>query len=148
MRESSGDFPAPKRTVVLDSWPVMEWLKKRQPFAQQFRELLAIAEKGGIELFLSSINLGEIYYSSWNEWDRARAEEILMDFATLPIQLVHPTEADVLAAARVKAEFKVSYADCFVAVLAAKLRCPVMTGDLHFLMMQGAGLLQVEWVGR
>jgi len=57
-----------KVLFVLDSWPVMEWLKAREPVATRFDELIDLANLGRAHLLMSTINLGEVYYLSWKEW--------------------------------------------------------------------------------
>jgi uncharacterized protein len=147
MPASSGGLATAEGTFVLDSWPVMEWLKGRQPLAADFRTLLANARIHKVELVISTINLGEIYYNCWNEWDEGRAEQVRLEFTELPIRVVHPTAADAHFAARLKGRFKVSYADAFAAVLAIELNAPVMTGDRDFLKLKDVGVLSVEWLG-
>ena len=136
------------RDLVLDSWPVMEWLKERQPVVDWFDELIRSAGQDKVRLWLSSINLGEIYYNCWTEWNTARAEDTLATLRALPVQVIHPTEQDVLAAARLKGKYNIAYADCFAIVLATEIRCPVVTGDPDFLKVQRGGVLSVEWVGQ
>ena len=134
-------------TLVVDSWPVMEWLKKRQPTTNRFITILALAQAGEVTLLLSSINLGEIYYNCWNEWGKDRAEEVLLRLRKPPISIIHPNQEDVLAAARVKAQYKVSYADAFVAVLAIEFGARVLSGDDDFIKLQRTGLIDLEWLG-
>jgi predicted nucleic acid-binding protein len=134
--------------VILDSWPVMEWLKDRDPAATVFEALIDRARTRRTSLYLSTINLGEIYYNSWIEWNEARAERTLERLRQLPIFVVHPTAEDAIAAARLKGRYNISYADCFTAVLALELRAPVLTGDIDFLKLAKGGLLEVEWLGR
>ncbi len=133
--------------LVLDSWPLMEWFKNRQPAADRFQRLIASAERFEVRLLLSSVNMGEVFYNCWNEWDETRANEALAVLRRLPIQVVHPTERDVLAAARFKALYKIAYADCFAAVLAVETMSGVATGDKDFLKMQQGGAISVEWWG-
>jgi hypothetical protein len=104
--------------LVVDSWPAMEWFKKRRPIADRFRLLIEEARVGGPILLMSSINLGEIYYNCWNAWDEARADEAL------------------------------AYADAFAAVLAMEFGATVLTGDPDFLKLRDAGLIAVEWLVR
>jgi hypothetical protein len=40
-----------------------------------------------------------------------------------------------------------SYADCFAAAAAARLDCPVLTGDPEFAAAEEAGI-RVDWLGR
>ncbi len=136
-----------RSSLVLDSWPVMEWLKNRYPAADDFEDLLVSARLGRTTLLMSSINLGEIYYNCWNEWNEARADSMLERFPILPIRIVHPTQPDVMFAAWIKGRYKVSYADAFAAVLALEQQAPVLTGDSDFLKMQRGSLIDVEWWG-
>jgi predicted nucleic acid-binding protein len=145
MRASSAGPQSPN--LVVDSWPVMEWLKGREPVASRFRALLEAGRRGELRLLLSNINVGEIYYNCWREWGEARANEVLADWPTLPVQLVHPTEAAVLAAARVKAQYAISYADAFAVVLAIEFGGSVLTGDRDFLPLAKDSVLNVDWIG-
>ena len=147
MPGSSAGLLTDSALLVIDSWPVMEWLKEREPTAELFEQILRSARDGDRLLLLSSINLGEIYYNCWNEWDRLRADEVLDGFSDLPIHVVHPTERDVIEAARVKGRYKISYADAFATVLALEYEAPVVSGDPDFLKLRTSGLIAVEWVG-
>jgi predicted nucleic acid-binding protein len=135
-------------TFVLDSWPVMEWLKAREPLVNRFELWMEASRRGDIHLVLSTINLGEIYYNAWNEWSETRAEVALASLKALPILIIHPTEEDALSAARIKGRYKISYADAFAAVLALEFDAPVITGDKDFLKIKQDSLLAVEWVGK
>ena len=106
--------------VVLDSWPVMEWLKGRDSAATVFVALIDHAKTGDVSLYLSTSNLGEIYYNTWIDWNEARAERTLERLRQLPI----------------------------IAVLALELEAPVLTGYIDFLNLVHDGLLEVEWLGK
>jgi len=147
MSESSARSESPNRVLIVDSWPVMEWLKNRQPAANKFGDLLEIAQSGGVRLLLSNINLGEVYYNCWREWGEIRADAVLDVLRKHPLQIVHPTEQAVLAAARVKAQYPISYADAFAVVLAIEFDGTVLTGDSDFLPLALDGLVEVEWMG-
>jgi len=148
MLGSLGSHQSGNGTFVLDSWPVMEWLKERQPIVDQFELWIEAARRGDTHLVLSTISLGEIYYNAWNEWSETRAEVALASLRALPILIVHPTEEDALSAARIKGRYKISYADAFAAVLSLEFDAPIVTGDKDFLRLQRDGLLAVEWVGK
>jgi ribonuclease VapC len=147
MSASSAHIQVVSPLLVVDSWPVMEWFKNRQPMANQFRTILEMARAGHPKLLLSSINLGEIYYNCWREWGEVRADEAIDLIGSLPIQVLHPTEVDVLSAARLKGQYPVSYADCFAAVLTLKHGGSVLTGDPDFLILRQNGVVRVDWIG-
>ncbi len=132
---------------VVDSWPVVEWLKAREPIASRFDGFLDAATRYRIRLLMSSINFGELYYLSWQIWGENRAERIAEEFDQLPIHVFHPKPADILAAARIKARHRCSYADAFAVVLSGEFQAAVVTGDKDFLVMEQAGAVSLEWWG-
>lgn len=140
-------FPRCNKIFVLDSWPLMEWLRHREPIASQMNEWMEAALEGRLGLILSTINLGEVYYNCWHLWGEQEAERIHSLLVLLPIQIRHPSEKDVVAAARLKARFKISYADAFTAVLAQEIGAAVLSGDPDFLKLLQADICAVEWLG-
>lgn len=147
MSASSAPSPSDNQRLVLDTWPVMEWLKGRQPVARSFLALLERAQHHEITLYLSMINLGEVYYSSAKEWTSDRADEILGRMQQLPITYVAALNNEVLSAARLKAVHQISYADAFAVSLAIHLECPLLTGDRDFLPLATDGVLNIDWIG-
>lgn len=137
-----------KVLFVLDSWPVMEWLKAREPVATRFDELIDLANLGRAHLLMSTINLGEVYYLSWKEWGPIRADEIRTRFERLPVRILNPTKQDVLAAARIKAQHHFPYADAFAVVLALDYGGSIITGDPDFRRLSGAGTVSIQWWGK
>jgi predicted nucleic acid-binding protein len=133
--------------LVLDSWPVLEWMKAREPSAARFDALLAWARTHEIRLLMSSINLGEVYYNSWGVWGEVKAELVLSDLDQLPIHVFHPKQEDVIAAARIKATYHCSYADAFAVVLAQEFESHVASGDRDFRRMSDGGAVKLDWWG-
>jgi predicted nucleic acid-binding protein len=83
-------------------------------------------------LSMSMINVGEILYIASRRRGAQRAEEMLADLRALPITLCAASEQRILAAARIKAEFTLSYADAFAVGLAQDLNATLVTGDPEF----------------
>jgi len=126
----------------------MEWLKNREPAVSTFEALLANAEDSGLRLMMSNINLGEIYYNCWNQWGELRADAVLAMLQRHPIQVIHPSAKDVLAAARIKAIYHCAYADAFAVVPALDYGGSVLTGDPDFLILRQKGVVRVDWIGK
>jgi predicted nucleic acid-binding protein len=133
--------------LVVDSWPALEWLKRRELGTTRFRQLLSRAQGSEATLLMSSINLGEIYYNCLIEWGEERADALLAEFRKLPLLIIHPREDDALAAARMKGRYRCSYADAFACILALEFSCPVIMGDRDFLKIDQDGTVNVEWWG-
>ena len=83
-------------------------------------------------LFLSVINLGEVIYTVGQKLGDEMTDEIFQDILNLPVKLAEATMDRVLAAARIKAHYAVSYADAFAIALTQDLDAPVLTGDPEF----------------
>jgi predicted nucleic acid-binding protein len=129
---------------VLDAWALLAWLRDEQPAADSVRRTLQEAEDGNV-LSMSWINAGEVYYMLARKHDAKAAEEFLIRLPSLPIRLVVPQEEDIIAAAKLKSAYRISYADAFAAALGIKECAAVITGDPEIRDL--TGILTVEWIG-
>ncbi len=116
---------------VLDSFAVLA-LFQREPAGRAVREILmeAIADRCAVSM--SVINLGEVLYLTERRRGAETAGAAMACVEQLPIQIVDADRAGVLRAARVKANYRVSYADAFAVALARELDATVVTGDPEF----------------
>ena len=115
-------------TVVLDTWPVMQFMQGRASLAQQLSELL---EDG--EAVMSWINVGEVYYSIRRRWGPQLADELLPRLLA-NVAAETPTSLRVVEAARLKSEYRMSYADAFAAATAMAHDAELWTGDPELLV--------------
>ncbi|MCI0342869.1 MAG: type II toxin-antitoxin system VapC family toxin [Planctomycetales bacterium] len=128
---------------VLDSFAILALLQN-EPGAARVAAALAESRSGGARAAMSEINAGEVYYCLRRAASKARADELWAAFLALDLELV-PADLDlVLAAARVKGERKLAYADCFAVATAQRLGASVLTGDPGFRAV--TDLVNVEWV--
>lgn len=128
---------------VLDSFALFAHFQA-EPAGPVVQKLLESARDEQAILTLSAINLGEIYYIVCREKGEERAQEILKDLRDLPIQLYAATEERILAAARIKAKFPVSYADAFAVALAQELNATLVSGDPEFHTVES--ITQILWL--
>ena len=131
------------KTRVFDSWPVLEWMNRRQPATNLVENLLGEAEAGTARLFMSAINVGEVYYFVRKQYSDTLAESWRQSSGTLPVTLEVPTADEIWDAAVLKAKYPIAYADAFAAALAQKYRCLLVTGDPDFRSIPD---LQLEWI--
>jgi predicted nucleic acid-binding protein len=96
-------------------------------------------------LQMSWINAGEVYYMLAKKHSTAVAEEFLERLPALPLRLVLPDDDQVIAAARLKARYRLSYADAFAAALAQGAGANLMTGDPELRAL--ADLIPIDWIG-
>ena len=133
------------KTRVLDTWPILEWMSRRQPATDTVDRLLDEALSGTARLFMSAINAGEVYYFLRKTHSETVAESWRTLSATVPATIEVPTADEIWDAALLKAKHPIAYADAFAAALAQKHRCPLLTGDPDFQRVPG---LEVDWIGR
>lgn len=128
----------PKR--VLDSFAVLAYLQG-EPGHEAV--VSALAEAG--RALMNEINVGEVYYILARARGKAQADYFLGTILPqLPIHIVGNSLADVVAAARIKAEHPLAYADCFAVVTAQKENARLLTGDPEFKSV--ASLITIEWI--
>jgi ribonuclease VapC len=115
-------------TVVLDSWAVLRFLEDEGLAARAVGELL---DRG--KPLMSWVNLGEVHYvlrRHHGEDEAVRTTRDLRDVVDARL----PDERGVLAAARIKADHPLAYADAFAAALAVAHDATLWTGDPELLV--------------
>lgn len=128
---------------VLDAFAILAYLRG-EPGAERVRQLLLSAQTGEIRLFLCLVNYGEVLSISERQGGRPAAEEAIRIIDHLPLEIV-PADRDLtFAAAHLKANHPLSYADAFAAALARQQDATLVTGDPEFQRVEG--LIRVEWL--
>ena len=60
---------------IFDAWALLSWLLDQQPAAAKVEALLQKADEGELEIIMSWINAGEVYYMAARKVDAAKAED-------------------------------------------------------------------------
>ncbi|MEI6500249.1 MAG: type II toxin-antitoxin system VapC family toxin [Armatimonadota bacterium] len=121
------------RRLVFDSYAVLAWLRE-EPAASFVDGLLRLVPTSEATAGICVINLGEVYYCMARCEGAARAEGVLTGLTEFS-WAIHPVSNDaVLAAARLKARFRVSYADAFALACAQEQQAELVTGDPELLV--------------
>lgn len=131
---------------VLDSWAVAAWVRG-EPSAPKVRALLSAAETGALDLIMSMVNVGEVYYLLAKQRARGEAEQFLDDVERVPVRIVGAPNDLILDAARWKSQYSISYADGFALATAVREHATLVTGDPDFRFLREAGIVDVEWIG-
>ena len=130
--------------MVLDAHP-LSILFHEQPGWEIVERMLQYAVDHDEVHLLSSINLGEVFYSILRDYGEAVAQEALIRIRRGPIDIIVPSIEQTLVAARFKAGGGISYADCFAGALALERNLPVLTGDEEFERLIPFGV-KIEWL--
>jgi uncharacterized protein len=131
--------------IVLDAWALLALIFKEEPAAKIVRELL-LNSSSKSPIYISWINLGEVYYTIAQKKGLNAANEILKDIEKLTIRFQVPSKSDILSAAKIKSEHKLSYADAFAVSLAQKIDGVIYTGDPEIVLLEG--VVKVEKLSR
>lgn len=118
-------------SYVLDSFAVLAFLAAEEGMAR-VQEVLADASAGKCTALLSLINLGEVAYIIEREQGLARVHETLGMIDQMPIEVLPASREAVLAAAHIKADHPIAYADAFAVAAAQSVDGVVLTGDPEF----------------
>jgi ribonuclease VapC len=132
------------RRKLLDSFALLSYLNKEIGF-EKVREALAEAQVSDGSLLMNEINVGETYYILHRQRGVQKAEYFLDTVLVgLPILLVQNDFQDVIDAARIKAEYPLSFADCFAVATARRESAIILTGDPEFKKIEH--LAKIEWL--
>lgn len=131
--------------IVLDAWALLALIFKEEPAAKKVRDLF-IQSSSKSPIYMSWINIGEIYYNIARKKGLTAADDTLVDIEKLNIRFQVPSKPDILSAAKIKSEHKLSYADAFAVSLAQKIDGVIYTGDPEIVLLEG--VVKVEKLSR
>jgi len=132
-----------KRSFIFDSHALLKFFQKEKGY-EKVTQLLEEIRKTGVLKYINAINLGEIIYSTKKEFGDQKKLEVLanierLNFATLPI-----SNNLIFQAAEYKAQYSISYADCFALASAVELKAILVTGDPEFKKVEH--LVDIVWI--
>jgi ribonuclease VapC len=133
---------------VLDSWAIIGWLQGEEPARTKLHELLEQASRAAAKLSISLINVGEVFYLIAKRHGAAPAERFLADLPMMPIQALLPDRKLILAAARLKSRYAISYADAFAAETARDQDAQLVTGDPELWRLSKQEPIDILWLGK
>ena len=130
---------------ALDSFAVLSYLEN-EAGAGKVEKILRNAEKYNTHLWMSVINLGEVFYITERERGIAKARTTLSVLDQLPIAVVNADRQQTLIAAHFKARFPISYADAIALATAHTKQAKLLTGDPEFKAIESP--VDIEWMSR
>jgi ribonuclease VapC len=133
------------KTRVFDSWAIIAWIKASEPASDHVQKLLLEGGTGQAMLFMSAINVGEVFYYLRKEHSQSLADSWRQSSQSLPITVEVPTLENIWSAAVLKSQYRIAYADAFAAALAQKWHCPLVTGDPELRTVKD---LKLDWIGK
>jgi predicted nucleic acid-binding protein len=119
------------KSFVLDASAVIHYLQSGAG-AGKLEQLLADARRRQLLLFMSVLNLGEVYYLTWQRAGEEEARQSVASLSHLPIQIIPVDLLQSLKAGELKALHKIPYVDCLAAALAIVQKATLVTSDHDF----------------
>jgi predicted nucleic acid-binding protein len=129
--------------IVLDSFALVS-LYHRESGWQVVQRALYDQEKARTRAILNWINWGEFYSIVKRRVGPAKTMDALRLLEQLPIELFPVDQPLVRAAAEIKSEHVLSYADAFCAATAQRVDAIVLTGDPEFESVKE--LVKIRWL--
>jgi predicted nucleic acid-binding protein len=123
------------KRAVLDASAVISFLEERSG-AEVIEKLVAEGFAGKTELFISVVNWGEVYYSTWRARGQDAARRMAAEISQFPIRVVDADFDLTKSAAELHVKYKLPYADCFAAALSKSRKAQLVTGDRDFALVE------------
>lgn len=132
------------KALVFDSWAVLAFYED-EPSGKQVAEIVTDANERGIPLWMSVVNVGEVWYVIARRTSQAEADATISELQSLGIQFDNVEWRLARQAAVFKSKYKTSYADAFAAAVAQQKNAHLVTGDRDFKQVEGD--VKVLWLG-
>ena len=119
-----------KRTV-LDASALISFFENRAG-GEIVENIVSLSFAGKIDLSMSVVNWGEVYYATWRARGRDAAIRMAAEILQFPLQFVNADLELTRSAAELRAKYNLPYADCFAAALSKARKAELVTSDQDF----------------
>ena len=132
-----------KGPFIFDNHALLKLFQKEKGYEKVVQLLVEIEKTGAIK-YLNAINLGEIIYTTKRDFGDQKKLEVLASIERLNFRILPVPNEVIFQASEYKAEFSISYADCFTLASAVEHKAVIVTGDPEFKKV--AHLAEIHWV--
>ncbi len=130
---------------VLDSFALLAFFRD-ETGADDVEKLLNEAAEDKHELYLTVVNAGEVYYMSSRKDSTSKATQVWEAMEKFPLHFIVADMDITLAAAKIKANYKLSFADAYAAALTIQKKATLITGDDEFQNLVGETGFKVKYI--
>lgn len=132
-----------KRRYVLDTYAVLTYLKE-EPGWRQVKDLLWDAFQKKCNVYMSQVNIGELYYILYRECGAGSSDRVIAVIRHWPVKFMDVKADTAIVAGRIKAENRLSYADAYVVATALAKKAAILTGDREFKSVED--IAAINWL--
>lgn len=116
---------------VLDACALLALLRN-EPGADMVADVINAANDGQANISMHKANLLEVYYDIYRSIGKTKADEIIAEIKSRPITVIAEiSDALFEEAGRLKALYKISFADTFAIATASVTDAVLLTTDHH-----------------
>ncbi len=130
---------------VLDSYAMLAFFRNERG-GEKVEQYLNDAAADKLELYMTCINAGEVFYISYRKDGAAKADIAWKALVQFPIHILDVDLEFTWAAAKIKARYPISYAEAFAAALTIKRKATLITGDPEFNALAGEAGFKVRYL--
>jgi predicted nucleic acid-binding protein len=130
-------------TFVLDSFAMLALLGN-EPGSGDVADLLRRAMADQVRTLMTWVNVGEVAYIIERRWGVERLQAALALMEATALEIVPVGRDLAVAAAHIKANHAMAYADTFAAALAQVSAATLVTGDPEFKLLES--VLKIQWL--
>lgn len=125
---------------IFDAYAVLCWMQE-EPGSSYIDHLMEEAEKGAVKIHISAINVGEVFYRLIKSGNGKDAAAFLLDVKkkAFPWRVVPATNTRIWEAAKLKGQYRISYADAFALALANETGGEIVTRDPEIIEVCNSG---------
>jgi len=132
---------------VLDACALIALLQE-EPGADKVAAAINAANNGKAEIVMHKVNFLEVYYDAYRRRGKEQANLMWTEFGKLPVSInAEITDKIFEEAGRLKASYKISFADSFALAQAIASCGELLTSDHHeFDVIEGKEPLRFQWI--
>jgi predicted nucleic acid-binding protein len=132
----------PRELFIFDSHALLKFFQKEKGY-EKVVNLLEEIRKTGATKYINAINLGEVIYMTKREFGDQKKLEVLANIERLKFTILPVPNNLIFQAAEYKAQYSISYGDCFTLASAVEHKASIVTGDPEFKKVEH--LVNIAW---
>jgi len=132
-----------KGPFIFDSHALLKFFQKEKGY-EKVTQLLEELRRTEETKYINAINLGEIIYSTKREFGDQKKLEVLANIERLNFTILPVRNNLIFQVAEYKAQYTLSYADCFALASAVEYKATLITGDPEFKKVEH--LVNIVWI--
>ena len=134
---------SPKEKFVIDACAMLAYLNNEDG-STVIEEVLQKGQRQEAKVFLTAMDLAEIYHVILKEEGREKAIKVMVLIRNLPLERVGLDESLLMMAGEIRLQHPLTLGDALVAAVAKSMKAKIITGDRDFKKLEKE--LDIIWI--